>query len=97
MPNLIGEGFNKYVRNQINNRQEKYGKKERSPQDIRYLNSRTGWVKMASSVSIKSDRWLNSLGLGNVFKQGTNLAKEFVLFNGSILKVGLFKLLSGPK
>lgn len=92
MANIIGEGFNDYVRKQINHRQDFHGKKEnRSIKEIGYLNSKTAWVKVASSVSItnskdgKSDlaklrlQKLDISGIGF----GTDLAKNFVLFNGT--------------
>ena len=57
MANLIGEGFNNYVRRQINDRQKVYGSGAngaRSQKELTYLNSRTAWIKVASSVSVLS-------------------------------------------
>ena len=90
MANLTGEGFNDYVRKQINHRQEIHGKKEnRSIREIGYLNSKTAWVKVASSVSISTkgeDSDLSKLRLKNLdisgISAGMDLAKNFVLFNG---------------
>lgn len=90
MANLTGEGFNDYVRKQINHRQEIHGKKEnRSIREIGYLNSKTAWVKVASSVSISTngeDSDLSKLRLKNLDISGISgemdLAKNFVLFNG---------------
>ena len=90
MANLTGEGFNDYVRKQINHRQEIHGKKEnRSIREIGYLNSKTAWVKVASSVSISTDGEasdLSKLRLKNLDISGISgemdLAKNFVLFNG---------------
>ena len=53
--NIIGESFEKYVKDQILLRQEIYGSgltDERTLEQINYLNSRTAWIKMASSVEI---------------------------------------------
>ncbi len=89
MANIIGEGFNDYVRKQINHRQEIHGKKEnRSIKEISYLNAKTAWVKVASSVSIKSEKSeltelrLKKLDISGI-GPGTDLAKNFVLFNGT--------------
>lgn len=92
MANLIGEGFNNYVRKQINHRQEVYGSganKGRTEKEITYLNSRTAWIKVASSVSISDKdnpkdaiRRLKSIGLNEESLKGKGLAKAFVLFNG---------------
>ena len=52
MGNLLGEPFRKYVRNQIIERQKIHAKTVgRSMNDIKYLNSRNAWVKLASGVS----------------------------------------------
>ena len=59
MGNLIGEPFLKYVNEQIELRQSVYGsgllQQERSPEYIAYLNARTSWVKLASSVIINPE------------------------------------------
>ena len=89
MGNIIGEGFSNYVRKQINERQKVHGSgvdETRTPQEISYLNSRSGWIKIASSVSIENTKngklRLKKLGLENEFGTGEELAKHFVLFNG---------------
>lgn len=93
MANLIGEGFNNYVRRQINDRQKVYGSGAngaRSQKELTYLNSRTAWIKVASSVSVLSKQdenklarlRLKNLGLGSQVSLGKDLAKQFVLFNG---------------
>ena len=60
MPNIIGEQIPKYVSTQINKRQEAHGSgqdgKERTPEQISYLNSKTAWVKLASGVSLDDKR-----------------------------------------
>jgi predicted chitinase len=89
MANILGEGFNNYVRKQVNERQKVHGSgvdQNRTPQEISYLNSRTGWIKVASSVSIDNTKngrlRLKKLGLESEFGTGEDLAKNFVLFNG---------------
>ena len=81
MANLLGDGFSNYVRKQINDRQKLHGKQNRTTKELAYLNSRTAWIKMVSGVSVDNSR-LRMLGLENVFSEGLDLAKEFVLFNG---------------
>ena len=85
MANIIGEGFNDYVINQITQREIIHGAVFRNNQQLSYLNSNTAYVKLMSSVDIKeTDRFLDkslkasieSIGLGS------NLAKNLVLFGG---------------
>ena len=86
MGNLIGEPFDAYVNNQIDARQQIYGKKvNRTTEEIAYLNSNNGWAKLASGVSIDKDRLAllkknNNQMLNNV-STGKQLAMEYVLFN----------------
>lgn len=91
MANLIGEGFNDYVRKQINHRQTVYGSgasEGRTEKEITYLNSRTAWIKVASSVSLDGeDEEMAKLRRKNLDLVGEislkkDLAKKFVLFNG---------------
>ena len=82
MANLLGDGFSNYVRKQINNRQKVHGKQNRSNKEIAYLNSRTAWIKVVSGVSVDNSR-LKMLGLQGSIPEGLDLAKKFVLFNGT--------------
>ena len=77
MPNIIGEPFLDYVNNQIDDRQTVHGSKSRTSDQLAYLNSKTAWVKLASSVKI-NDKFQNKEG----FKLNGELAKEYVLFSG---------------
>ena len=55
MPNIIGEPFPDYVNEQIKIRQTAHGSginTFRTPDQLAYLNSKTAWVKLASSVKI---------------------------------------------
>ena len=87
MGNLIGEPFESYVNNQIDARQQIYGKKtNRTAEEIAYLNSNNGWAKLASGITINDQRLAllkknNNQMLDNVFT-GKQLAMEYVLFNG---------------
>tara|TARA_R110000803_G_scaffold201949_1_gene266887 strand:- start:651 stop:4331 length:3681 start_codon:yes stop_codon:yes gene_type:complete len=75
MGNIIGEGFNSFIKEQVEKRQEIYGSRDRDPQINTFLNSRTGWVRMGSSVNVLVDP--RSIGLVD-----SELAKSYVLFNG---------------
>jgi len=84
MPNIIGEPFKPYVASQINIRQKAHGsgttQNPRTPEYISYLNSKTAWVKLASGISIDTDRTAKEK-----IRDGlawTTLAKNNVLFGG---------------
>ena len=76
MSNIVGEGFPNAIIGQIEQRQSIYGARERNNQINSYLNSRTGWVKMVSSVNLKEN--IRGLGLTE-----SKLAEQYVLFNGT--------------
>lgn len=66
---VIGGPFDKEVLNQLNLRSTIYSKKEgRSDQNIQYLNSKVGWVKLTSSVNSGGS---STLANNNVFIAGT--------------------------
>jgi hypothetical protein len=77
MGNIIGEGFPKEIIEQINQRQKVYGSINRNNEELAYLNTRTGWCKLVSSVDV-DDVSIRNLGLGE-----SKLAEKFVLFNGT--------------
>jgi len=88
---IIGESFEEYVNEQIKVRQRIYGSKQRTPQELTYLNGRTAWVRLISSVNIENnpsgsndegDKKLQSLNLPEVYKDSL-LAETFVLFAGT--------------
>jgi hypothetical protein len=74
MSKIVGEEIPSYVAQQINERQAAQGKtKNRTDQDMLYLNARTSWIKLASGVN----------------KDGSsNLAQSNILFNGVSLGGG---------
>jgi hypothetical protein len=76
MSNIVGEGFPEEIVNQIKERQTIYGSINRNEQQLTYLNGRTGWCKMVSSVNVKKP-------LRNITLTEEKLAKAFVLFNGT--------------
>ena len=75
MGNIIGEGFEPVIIEQVKTRQEIYGNKNRDNEVLTFLNSRTGWVRMGSSVNVLVDS-------RNLHRLDSELAKEYVLFNG---------------
>jgi len=87
--NIIGEGFHQNIINEIDLRHKIHGYRVNSnpidgviPKVLDYLNSRTGWVRMVSSVDVKDLSKVNSTGLKILKLDGNNLAKNFILFNG---------------
>ena len=84
MGNVVGNEFDRYVRNQIIARQIVHGSgvdKYRNNKQITYLNSQTSWVKLASSVEVSIAK-LRSLGIPST-RKGSRLAKENILFGGT--------------
>ena len=76
MANIVGEGFPDFTIEQIKQRQKIYGSINRNEQQLSYLGARTGWCKLVSSVNVKTP-------LRNINLLEENLAKAFVLFNGT--------------
>lgn len=74
--------FKKYIRDQIEVRQNARSEKERAlSKNIQYLNSKTAWIRLSSSVDVdpKSDL-ARRLRLN-----GNQLAKKYVLQGGTLL------------
>jgi hypothetical protein len=88
--NILGDAFDEYVDEQIKVRQKVYGKTSgRNTQELTYLNGRTAWARMISSVDLIEDTQFNTgkkrlenLGVSNEYF-GDGLAKNFVLFAGT--------------
>ena len=78
MSNIVGEGFPEKIVKQIDQRQKIYGSVNRTNEQLSYLNARTGWVKLVSSVDLIDSNIRGGFGVG-----GSNLAKENVLFSGT--------------
>lgn len=75
--NIVGEGFDNYVVDQIKKRQEILGKPLKDSQDLIWENSRTGFVKLVSSADVK-----NLSLLDPNFQNQSQPAEKYVLFNG---------------
>ena len=54
MSNIVGEGFAREIREQVDTRQKIYGTINRTNEQLQYLNANTGWVRLASSVNINA-------------------------------------------
>lgn len=52
--NLLGKSHKPYVQEQIKIRQEKLGKLNKDSKDIDWMNGKTSWVRLASSVNVKN-------------------------------------------
>lgn len=85
--NLLGEAVLPFVKKEVENRQKLLGtgidgSTVRSTAQLLYMNNRSPWIKLASSVQIDSSNRLPQ-GISNpeIYK-GTGLAKKAVLFNG---------------
>lgn len=89
---IVGEPFKEYVSDQITKRQEILGagisETLRTPQQIQYINGSNSWLKLASSVKIEGEKGKEKLT--EIFSEsdadfllGTELAKRYVLFNGT--------------
>ena len=78
MSNIVGEGFDEKIIGQIDQRQKVYGSVNRTNEQLSYLEARTGWVKLVSSVDLIDNKIRGGFGVG-----GSSLASENVLFNGT--------------
>lgn len=87
MGKLLGQEPALWLANQITSRQIAHGtgvNGKKPPEIISYLNSRTAWAKMASSVLLQDDRAVEE----NIdtFYLGSKLARGHVLFAGTAFK-----------
>jgi hypothetical protein len=95
--NIVGEGLPQSIGDQIKTRQKIYGSINRTTEEILYLNSRTAFVKVISSVNIENYD-VNSIAktrpeLVSVISDysGAELAKNFILFNGTSKEGGFLR------
>jgi hypothetical protein len=81
--NIVGEGINKKIEKQVVQRQKVYGSINRSNEELTYLNTRTGWCKLMSGVSVEPTELDKSSNIRNLnLPSGINLAKNYMLWNG---------------
>jgi hypothetical protein len=99
MGNILGEGFPKEIIDQVSQRQKVYGSgysngSSRTPDQLKYLNTNTSWVKLVSSVDITTQDIISNKSLRSIPDiSGNRLAQQFVLFNGvqeyNVLREGI--------
>jgi hypothetical protein len=91
MGNIIGSNLDTWAINQIKLRQRLLGANPRDSKVLSWVNNRTAWIRASSPVSISPDK--SKELTGEKFRYaGRQLAKEFVLFNGT---VGLLETVTG--
>lgn len=78
MGNIVGEGFNKKIIEQIDQRQKIYGSLNRNEEQLSYLNARTGWCRLVSGTSIDSE----VLNIRNLQGANASIAAQYILHNG---------------
>jgi len=83
MGNIIGSNMDTWAINQIKLRQRLLGANPRDSKVLSWINNRTAWIRASSPVSISPDK--SKELTGEEFKYADRqLAKEFVLFNGTV-------------
>ena len=91
MGNIIGSNMDTWAINQIKLRQRLLGANPRDSKVLSWINNRTAWIRASSPVSISPDK--SKELTGEKFRYADRqLAKEFVLFNGT---VGLLETVTG--
>jgi hypothetical protein len=66
---IFGKSFEPFIKEQIKKRQEVYGKSSRNMNDLKYINGKKPWIKMASSVDVLDE----SRTLPNLFPNDTRV------------------------
>ena len=78
MGNIIGEPFGKGIKKQVEVRQQKIGQINRDQNILSWANTKTAFLRLASSVNI-DDELAKNFGDG---MSGDQLARKCVLYNG---------------
>jgi len=73
---ILGESFKDYVRKQINVRQDKLSLRDRDNDILKYITSKTSFLRLTSGVDVSSKVAQN---LGVIGLEGNLLAKQYVL------------------
>jgi len=82
--NVLGESFPNEIIEQIDVRQKKHGSQIKNDDINKYLHGNSSWVKLVSSVDISNRDIINSPTLKTIpNNMGNQLAKQYVLFNGT--------------
>jgi len=80
--NIVGENFPKEIVEQINLRQTKLGSSHRDNELLSWMNSKTGWVRLVSSVDVNKDINPRKVLDGLRGNGESALAEQYVLFGG---------------
>jgi len=87
MGNIVGEGFDSRIIDQVNIRQQTHGSgfnsTGRTHEQLVTLNNNTAWIKLMSSVNIKDLKAINNPAIAGFGREGNGIARSFVLFNGT--------------
>jgi hypothetical protein len=89
---IFKEPFKDEIKIQLGKRQDAMLK--RSPNDIRYINSRNAWVRMSSAVNTYKDTAPNPPTLKDLSDEGNyddSLAKKYILQGGVLNENGTLK------
>ena len=97
MGNILGQPFAPWVTKQINVRQQSLGYVNYNNDDLLYQNGKTPWIRLASSVDIKSVLELpiedksdgvlekfGKFGIPQSYMQGSKAAESFILQGGAV-------------
>ena len=95
MGNIFGKPFRNFVTKQIKTRQESLGYKDYNVNDLKYQNTKTPWIRLASTVDINQflkDGTTETRVYQQLLKNGLNpelftgdvAAKNFILQGGAI-------------
>jgi len=82
MGNIIGSNMDTWAINQIKLRQRLLGANPRDSRVLSWINNRTAWIRTSSPVEVSEDKSKELTGTPGF--AGRQLAKEFVLFNGTV-------------
>ncbi len=78
---ILGESFKQYVRDQINIRQDKLSLQNKDDNILKYITSKTSFLRLSSGVDIDAEVAKN-LGFSPYANYSSNrLAQEYVLFS----------------
>lgn len=80
--NIVGENFPKEIVDQINLRQTKLGSSHRDNELLSWMNSKTGWVRLVSSVDVNQEINPRKILDGLRGDGESALAEQYVLFGG---------------
>ena len=81
MAGIVGEPLNRWVSDQIKERQKLQGKFNRDIKDVNYLNNKNSFLKLASGVFLENNPD-PATKPGSVFGNGLEFPMNYVLFNG---------------